>query len=201
MIAYIKGTLENISTDHIVIECGGIGYEILTYTSVLENLPSLHEEVKIITYMDVKEDDMRLFGFLTETEKSLFKQLISVSGVGPKGALSILNVLGPDNLVAAIISGDSKAISKANGIGAKTAQKVVLELRDRVSTEGTIFDNDSVNGNTDSALNNGSVNEAHNDAIEALVALGYSRSEALKAVKKTDAAKTEEIIKQALKFL
>lgn len=201
MIAYIKGTLESISTDHIVIECGGIGYEILTYTSVLENLPSLHEEVKIITYMDVKEDDMRLFGFLTETEKSLFKQLISVSGVGPKGALSILNVLGPDNLVAAIISGDSKAISKANGIGAKTAQKVVLELRDRVSTEGTIFDNDSVNGNTSSALNNGSVNEAHNDAIEALVALGYSRSEALKAVKKTDAAKTEEIIKQALKFL
>lgn len=201
MIAYIKGTLENISTDHIVIECGGIGYEILTYTSVLENLPSLHEEVKIITYMDVKEDDMRLFGFLTETEKSLFKQLISVSGVGPKGALSILNVLGPDNLVAAIISGNSKAISKANGIGAKTAQKVVLELRDRVSTEGTIFDNDSVNGNTGSELNNGSVNEAHNDAIEALVALGYSRSEALKAVKKTDAAKTEEIIKQALKFL
>jgi Holliday junction DNA helicase RuvA len=147
--------------------------------------------------MDVKEDSMRLFGFLSSQEKTLFKQLLSVSGVGPKGALSILNELGPDNLVAAIIAGDSKAISKANGIGAKTAQKVVLELRDSVSLEDSIFDTDS-SVSRSTFRSEGAVMEA----VEALGALGYSSSEAMKTVRSIEGAedmKVEDIIKAALK--
>ena len=179
MIAYIRGTLEEKKTDSIVVESNGIGYEILTCLYVIERLPSIHEEVKIVTYMDVKEDSMKLYGFLSEQEKTLYKQLLSVSGVGPKGGLSILNELGPDNLIAAIISNDSKAISKANGIGSKTAQKVVLELRDKVSTEGSIFDN----ADLDFAVS-ASSGSAESEAIEALKELGYPASEAMKAVRR-----------------
>ncbi|MBP3232997.1 MAG: Holliday junction branch migration protein RuvA [Eubacterium sp.] len=197
MIAYIKGTLEEKGIDSIVVEADGVGYEILTGSYVIQELPPLHDEVKIITYMDVKEDSMRLFGFLSSQEKTLFKQLLSVSGVGPKGALSILNELGPDNLVAAIIAGDSKAISKANGIGAKTAQKVVLELRDSVSLEDSIFDTDS-SVSRSTFRSEGAVMEA----VEALGALGYSNSEAMKTVRSIEGAedmKVEDIIKAALK--
>ena len=197
MVAYIKGSLEEVTSNSIVVESQGIGYEILTYDYVIRKLPSLKSEVKIITYLDVKEDSMRLFGFLSSREKDLFKQLISVSGVGPKGALSILNELGPDNLVAAVIANDSKAISKANGIGAKTAQKVVLELKDKISLEGSIFDQgDASSFDTDS--------NSVSDAAQALCALGYSNSDALKAIRKIDGAEgksVEELIKLALKYL
>ena len=195
MISYIKGSLEEIDSNSIVVECQGIGYEILTYDYVIRKLPSVHSEVKIITYLDVKEDSMRLFGFLTSREKDLFKQLISVSGVGPKGALSVLNELGPDNLIAAVIANDSKAISKANGIGAKTAQKIVLELKDAVNLEGSIFD---PGGDTEQDAS------AVSDAAQALTALGYTNSEALKAIRKIDGAESksaEELIKLALKYL
>ncbi|SNU05643.1 Holliday junction DNA helicase subunit RuvA [Lachnospiraceae bacterium] len=199
MIAYVKGILEEVSPDYIVVEADGVGYEILVGNYLISRLPDIHEEVKIITYMDVKEDSMRLFGFLSTQEKTLFKQLLSVSGVGPKGALSILNELGPDGLVSALIAGDSKAISKANGVGSKTAQKVVLELRDKVSLEGSIFDlGSSENGKA--MVIDGAVNEA----VEALNALGYSNSEALKIVRSIEGAesmKTEEIIKAALRRL
>ena len=198
MIAYISGKLEEIYSDRIVVEAQGVGFEILTYDYVIRKLPSLHSDVKIVTYMDVKEDDMRLFGFLTPTEKDLFIKLISVSGIGPKGALSILDELGPDNLCAAIISGDHKAISKANGIGSKTAQKVVLELRDKLNLEGTIFDTSAAEAfdeDSDSDIS---------DAAQALVALGYSNTDALKAIRKVEGAdkmKTEDIIRNALKYL
>lgn len=199
MIAYVKGILEEVSPDYIVVEADGVGYEILVGNYLISRLPDIHEEVKIITYMDVKEDSMRLFGFLSTQEKTLFKQLLSVSGVGPKGALSILNELGPDGLVSALIAGDSKAISKANGVGSKTAQKVVLELRDKVSLEGSIFDLVS-SENGKAMVIDGAVNEA----VEALNALGYSNSEALKIVRSIEGAesmKTEEIIKAALRRL
>ena len=198
MIAYISGKLEEIYSDRIVVEAQGVGFEILTYDYVIRKLPSLHSDVKIVTYMDVKEDDMRLFGFLTPTEKDLFIKLISVSGIGPKGALSILDELGPDNLCAAIISGDHKAISKANGIGSKTAQKVVLELRDKLNLEGTIFDTSAA-----TAFDEDSESDI-SDAAQALVALGYSNTDALKAIRKVEGAdkmKTEDIIRNALKYL
>lgn len=198
MIAYISGKLEEIYSDRIVVESQGVGFEILTYDYVIRKLPSLHSDVRIVTYMDVKEDDMRLFGFLTPTEKDLFIKLISVSGIGPKGALSILDELGPDNLCAAIISGDHKAISKANGIGSKTAQKVVLELRDKLNLEGTIFDTSAA-----AAFDEDSESDI-SDAAQALVALGYSNTDALKAIRKVEGAdkmKTEDIIRNALKYL
>ncbi len=201
MIAYVKGTLEDMSVDSVTIENNGIGYEILCSSYVIRRLPGLHQEVKLVTYLDVKEDSMKLYGFLTSQEKTLFKQLLQVSGIGPKGAMSILNELGPDNLVAAILASDSKAISKANGIGSKTAQKVVLELKDKVSLEGSVFDQGGYNVDMDST------DEATNDisiAAQALVALGYSNTDALKAVKKVEGAdgmKTEDIIKAALKHL
>ena len=198
MIAYISGKLEEIYSDRIVVEAQGVGFEILTYDYVIRKLPSLHSDVKIVTYMDVKEDDMRLFGFLTPTEKDLFIKLISVSGIGPKGALSILDELGPDNLCAAIISGDHKAISKANGIGSKTAQKVVLELRDKLNLEGTIFDTSAA-----AAFDEDSESDI-SDSAQALVALGYSNTDALKAIRKVEGAdkmKTEDIIRNALKYL
>ena len=198
MIAYVSGKLEEIYSDRIVVEAQGVGFEILTYDYVIRKLPSLHSDVRIVTYMDVKEDDMRLFGFLTPTEKDLFIKLISVSGIGPKGALSILDELGPDNLCAAIISGDHKAISKANGIGSKTAQKVVLELRDKLNLEGTIFDTSSA-----AAFDEDSDSDI-SDAAQALVALGYSNTDALKAIRKVEGAdkmKTEDIIRNALKYL
>ena len=198
MIAYVSGKLEEIYSDRIVVEAHGVGFEILTYDYVIRKLPSLHSDVRIVTYMDVKEDDMRLFGFLTPTEKDLFIKLISVSGIGPKGALSILDELGPDNLCAAIISGDHKAISKANGIGSKTAQKVVLELRDKLNLEGTIFDTSAA-----AAFDEDSESDI-SDAAQALVALGYSNTDALKAIRKVEGAdkmKTEDIIRNALKYL
>ena len=198
MIAYVSGKLEEIYSDRIVVEAQGVGFEILTYDYVIRKLPSLHSDVRIVTYMDVKEDDMRLFGFLTPTEKDLFIKLISVSGIGPKGALSILDELGPDNLCAAIISGDHKAISKANGIGSKTAQKVVLELRDKLNLEGTIFDTSAA-----AAFDEDSESDI-SDAAQALVALGYSNTDALKAIRKVegvDKMKTEDIIRNALKYL
>ena len=195
MISYIKGQLEEVTSNSIVVDCQGIGYEILTYDYVIRKLPSINSEVKIITYLDVKEDSMRLFGFLTSREKDLFKQLISVSGVGPKGALSVLNELGPDNLIAAVIANDSKAISKANGIGAKTAQKIVLEMKDAVNLEGSVFDLGS-EGEQDT--------NSVSDAAQALCALGYTNSEALKAIRKVEDSQNksaEELIRLALKYL
>ncbi len=198
MIAYINGILREVTTGSVVVESGGIGYEILTYSDVIRRLPAINSDVKIITYMEVKEDDIRLFGFLSPHEKVLFKQLISVNGVGPKGALSILDELGPDNLAAAIMSNDYKTISKANGIGPKTAQKVILELRDKLSLEGTIFETVSADADGDATASNVS------DAAEALCSLGYSNTAALKAIRKVEGADgmtTEQLIVAALKFI
>ena len=203
MISYIVGTLEEISTDHIVVENNGIGYEILTYSYVIGKLPRLHSEVKIVTYVEVKEDDIRLFGFLSNQEKNLFKKLITVSGVGPKSGLSILDELGPDNLVAAIMAHDYKSISKANGVGTKTAQKVVLELSDKLDLEGTIFDTSGVSGTSGSAGSVSNSAEIEN-AIEGLEALGVSRSDALKAVRSIEGyegLEAGELINAALKKL
>lgn len=199
MIAYVKGRLESVASDSLIVDVNGIGFEILVGDYLIKQMPDIGTEVKITTYMDVKEDSQRLYGFMSRQEKELFTQLLSVSGIGPKGAMAILNELGPDSLIRAIMSGDSKSISKANGVGTKTAQKVVIELRDKLKLEGTVFD----------TLNNDYETEAPEDsamseAAEALCSLGYSNVQALKAVKKVEGAenmKAEEIIKKALKYL
>lgn len=138
MISYIKGTLEAVEEDMIIVETGGIGYGIRVPLSLLEELPSLGSPVTIHTYFQVREDSMTLYGFLNRQDREMFKQLISVNGIGPRGALGILSVMRPDDLRTAIVSGDAKAISRAPGIGPKTAQRLILDLKDKVDLEEVI---------------------------------------------------------------
>lgn len=197
MIAYVKGSLSEIASDSITVDVNGIGYEILAGDYLIKQMPDIGTDVKIITYMDVKEDSQRLYGFMSKQEKELFTQLLSVSGIGPKGAMAILNELGPDNLIRAIMAGDSKSISKANGVGSKTAQKVVIELRDKLKLEGTMFD-------LDEDYSDPADDSAMSEATQGLCALGYSNVQALKAVKKVEGADkltAQQIILQALKYL
>lgn len=198
MYSYIRGPLAEVELDHIVIDVYGVGYTIYIPTNCMEYLPGIGEETKIHTYLYVREDAMILYGFLTKDDLELFKQLISVSGIGPKGALGILSALPADDLRFAILAGDSKAIAKAPGIGAKTAQRVILELKDKMSLEDAFekkLDSEKV-------MVASSNNQVKNDAVLALTALGYSSSESLKAVSKveiTEDMDVEAVLKQALK--
>lgn len=195
MIAFVKGTLESVFESSIVVENHGIGYEILVPGSVIQALPSVGNEVKVFTYTHVREDAFQLFGFLNRDGLEMFRQLIKVSGVGPKGALGILTALDTDALRLAIISDDAKAIAKAPGIGAKTASKVILELRDKISVEPVfeVSDDRGAGGN----------DSASAGAVEALTALGYSASQSLAAVRKVwqEGMTVEEILKQSLKVI
>jgi Holliday junction DNA helicase RuvA subunit len=137
MYAYIKGTLEETGEDYIVVEAGGIGYQIFTTGQTFQYLPSMGEEVKVYTYLHVREDAMILFGFLTKDDLFVFRLLLGVSGIGPKGALAILSVMTTDDLRFAVLGDDAKAIAKAPGVGAKTAQRLILELKDKLSLEDT----------------------------------------------------------------
>lgn len=199
MIAYIKGTLEEIAEGNAVVEVGGIGYNVRISAGTVNLLPGLHQEIKLYTYTYVREDTFCLYGFLTKDELQIFKLLIMVNGVGPKGALGILSVMSAQDLRFAIIAADAKQIAKAPGIGKKTAERVILDLRDKISLEDTLDGSISVE-----APLTGGDNAARNEAVEALVALGYSASDALKAVKQVseeEAADTEAILKAALKKL
>ena len=196
MITYVKGELVEINDNNIVVECYGIGYEIMVPSSVLSGLPSIGDMVKIFTYQNVKEDALDLYGFLTKDDLTIFKLLITVNGIGPKGALNILTVISPDELRLAVLSDDVKAIQKAPGIGGKTAQKLIIELKDKLSIEDVI-----TKGATriDVALPSQS---ARDEAIEALVSLGYSSSEAIRAVRAVadaDSMESEQLLKAALK--
>ena len=192
--------LAEINTDHIVIEAGGIGYQVFVSLQTFDYLPSVGENLKIYTYLYLREDAMILYGFLTKDDLELFKLLISVSGIGPKGGLSILSTLEADDLRFAILSGDAKAISKAPGVGGKTAQRVILELKDKLSLEDA-FEAKTEHVQKNAAAAGGSVK---NDAVMALTALGYSSTESLKAVSAveiTEDMDVEEVLKAALKHL
>ncbi len=199
MISYIKGLLVETFEDTIVVEAGNIGYNIHVPLSLLERLPKVGNEVKVFTYFQVREDAMSLYGFLNRQDLDMFKQLIGVNGIGPKGALGVLSTLTPDNLRMAIISGDAKAISKAPGIGVKTAQRVILDLKDRVHIEDMLPQEAETE-----ALGGSLVGQTGKEAMEALVALGYSGSEAAKAVRQveiTDEMTVEDVLKASLKHL
>ena len=205
MIQFVRGILDTVSENQIVVENQGIGFGILVPLSVVSALPQTGNEVKIYTYMHVREDAMQLFGFLTKDELAMFQLLITVSGIGPKGALGILSVMDADALRFAILADDAKSISKAPGIGVKTAGRLILELRDKVDFEEAIegaLDRGEMNAAGRSSA--GENRAAANEAIQALVALGYSSAEAVKAVKKVAAAPdqtVEDILKAALKNL
>lgn len=201
MYAYIKGELAEINIDHIVIETGGIGYQIFIPGQTFEYLPGIGEELKVYTYLYLREDAMILYGFLTKDDLELFKLLISVSGIGPKGGLAILSTLDADDLRFAVLSGDAKAIAKAPGVGGKTAQRVILELKDKMSLEEAFEKKTQHVQETANAPAAGSVK---NDAVLALTALGYSSTESLKAVARveiTDTMDVEDVLKAALKHI
>lgn len=205
MYAYIKGTLEEIMEDSVVVETGGIGYNVKVSTTTADLLPGIGSEVKIYTYTLVREDAFSLYGFLTRDDLEVFKKLITVSGIGPKGGLAILSVMSGDALRFAVMAGDAKAIAKAPGIGAKTAERVILDLRDKISLEDTLRGIGAPAGKTGSSADAQTAdNVMKREAIEALVALGYSASDATAAVKKVELHEditVEDILKQALKYM
>lgn len=196
MIHFVRGSLEETGTDYVVLDNHGIGYLIYTSASVLDELPPRGEMVHMYTYMYVREDQMNLYGFLTRDDLEIFKMLISVSGIGPKGALGILSTISPNQFRFAVLAGDSKAISKAPGIGPKTAQKLIIELKDKLKLEDA-FEEEST-----SVQKNELAPNAQKEAMMALVSLGYSETEAYKALKKIDASPdmdSEALLKLALK--
>ncbi len=205
MIAYVNGILENIEEGNAVVDVNGVGYNVNISGSTMDRMPGIGEMVKLYTYTNVKEDAFTLFGFLSRDELNLFKMLITVNGIGPKGGLSILSVMTPDDLRFAIMSGDSKSLSKAPGIGKKTSERITLELRDKlkVSEEEFLAAAGGVSSTAIEGVDGD--NSARDEAVAALVALGYNSSDSMKAVRKVLAANpnaatdTEALLKAALK--
>lgn len=202
MYSYIKGQLtEILGEDWIVIENHDIGYNVRVPSQVLEYLPSIGEDMKIYTYLYVREDAYVLYGFLTRDDLNVFKLLLGVNGIGPKAALAILSVLSTDDLRFAVLSDDAKTIAKAPGVGGKTAQRVIIELKDKLSLE------DAFEKKLEHSQNISSKNTAtgkKNEAVEALVSLGYSATEALKVLGRIDISEdstVEDILKEALKSM
>ena len=189
MIAYIKGTVEQLAEQSVVLDNAGIGYTVNVSTSTLSRLPHKGELSKLYTYLQVKEDDMSLFGFLTQEDLRIFRLLISISGIGPKVAMAVLSAMNANQITSAIANGDAIAFSRVSGVGKKTAQRITLELQDKIKTpEATItevFSSDK------------------QDAIDALLSLGYSQNESVRAVlaSATENMPTDQIIRQALKKL
>lgn len=201
MISYIRGELVTIEKDKVILDVGGVGYGIFMPENAMGLLPKIGSEVKLHTYLNVREDAMQLFGFRTRDDLDIFRMLIGVSGIGPKGGLSILSRLTTDDLRFAILSGDAKAISAAPGIGKKTAEKVIIELKDKLDLEEVLHLENGTEGAPGAFVSGG--NEMQSEAVQALVALGYGSTESLKAVKKIgqECDSVEEMLKLALKNL
>ena len=200
MYAYFIGSITNKTADSVVLEVNNIGYNIKVSAQTIQNLGHLSGEVKLYTYTYVKEDALGLFGFLTREELELFKMMLTVNGIGPKGALSILSTLSVDTLRFAILSGDAKSIAKAPGVGAKSAERLIIDLKDKINAEDVF----TLNSSESNAVIVTQELPAKKEAIEALTALGYSATDALKAVNQitcTEDTTVEEILKQALKVI
>lgn len=200
MYAYLNGIVAEIWEDGCVIDVNDIGYNVRISGSTFQKLPGIGERVKLYTYTSVREDAFQLFGFLSRNELEMFKKLITVNGIGPKGGLALLSVMDADDLRFAIISQDVKAISLAPGIGKKTAERVILDLKDKLDIDEAMIQRevDGYNGVTAKNLENPQIKEA----VEALVALGYGQSEASKAVSRVEGADSMEsgaLLKAALK--
>ncbi len=205
MFYYISGKLAMANPTTAVIDAGGVGYKLTISENTYNSLPPRHTvdnpTAKLFTYMAVREDDIELFGFASETELSSFKMLLSVSGVGPKAAISILSLLTPERFALAVCTEDRKTISKANGIGPKTAARIILELQDKLLKQAPIEQTQATISvaMTSPGTSKGKLSEAQ----DALTVLGYSRSEALSALQGIDvsAMEIEDIIRAALKKL
>ena len=202
MIAYIKGEVAWIEEARIVLESGNIGYNIMMPASSFDTQDLVGKEVKIYTHLNVREDAMQLYGFLNLDELKTFRLLLGVNGIGPKAALGILSGLTTDELRFAVLSDDVKTISKAPGIGKKTAQKLILELKDKIDLEEVFETKQEHVRETEGKMESKEENAAKKDAVDALTALGYSSTEALRAVRQTGVTQdmdVETILKLALK--
>lgn len=197
MFYYLKGIVAHLDANLVVMDCGGVGYACRT-TSYTQSALKVGEQAKVFTHLYVREDAMELFGFATQEELNLFQQLISVSGVGPKAALSILSASTPANLALSIITGDEKALTCAQGIGKKIAQRIILELKDKLAKGQTISMQGETYGGTGITI---IPENKRSEAAAALAVLGYSQSEiniALNGIA-LDGLTLEQVIKQALK--
>ena len=201
MIGFVRGIVEYISEELAVIDVNGVGYNVHISADTASKLPGLGEEAKLYTFTSVREDAIWLYGFRTRQDLEIFKKVITVSGIGPKGALSILSVMDADTLRYAISSGDKKAIAKAPGIGPKMAERLILELKDKISIDDEMIDREiaqTAAGSNPFAADNPQIREA----VEALVALGYGQTESLKAVSSIaniESLDSGAILKAALK--
>lgn len=200
MIAFVRGTAVDMTDNSVIVEAGGIGYEIYMTGTDLSQI-HMGEEVKIHTYFNVREDAMQLYGFRSKDDLQMFKLLLGVNGVGPKAAVGVLAGITADELRFAILSDDVKTLSKAPGIGKKTAQKLILELKDKMKLEDA-FELKLAHEQEKAVAGLGEISDGRQEAVEALVALGYSSTDALRAVRKvTDVAPddVEGLLKAALK--
>ena len=203
MIAYVNGIVEDISEDNVVIDVGGIGYNIRISADTASKLPGIGEKAKLYTYLSVREDAQWLYGFLSRSALDLFKKCITVNGIGPKGALAILSVMDVDSLRYAIMTGDAKAISKAPGIGAKTAERLILDLKDKIQIDDALISREIANTAAGAGGGNPLADTPQNkEAVEALMALGYGQTESVKAVNSSpdiEEMDSGAILKAALK--
>lgn len=201
MIAFLKGEVADMTEGSVVLDVNGVGYEVLVPGQLLSMLEGIGQELKLYTYMQVREDAVVLFGFLTRDDLQMFRMLIGVNGVGPKAGLGIMSVMGADDLRFAILADDAKKIAKTPGIGGKTAQKIILELKDKLDLEEAFekkLASDKISPEAVAAAGSDVVQ----DAVQALVALGYGSTEALKvvrSVKPTEDMDVEAVLKEALK--
>lgn len=203
MISFICGQVADITENSVIIETGGIGYEIFMTGEAIEKAARMEGKVKIHTYFQVREDAMQLYGFWHKDDLQVFRLLLSVNGIGPKAALGVLSGLSADELRFAVLSDDVKTLSRAPGIGKKTAQKLILELKDKLKLEDA-FEKKLMHEQENADLSGTDFHDGRQEAVEALTALGYSSSEALKAVHKVtdvDPGDVEAILKAALKQL
>lgn len=178
MIAYVHGVIDDISEDNVVVDVGGVGYNVRISADTAARLPGVGERVRLYTYTLVREDAFQLYGFLTRNDLEIFKKCITVNGIGPKGALAILSVMDADSLRYAIMTGDAKAISRAPGIGARTAERLILDLKDKIQIDDVLIGREIAA----TAGNQTYDSPQKKEAVEALVSLGYGHAESLKAV-------------------
>jgi len=200
VIAYVRGILSQIGTDFVIVEAGGLGYQVFVPSSTLQRLPNVGQELKLCTHHHVREDAIVLYGFLNSEEQAIFMHLIAISGIGPKGALAMIGALQPGRFVQAVAFGDVDALTQIPGVGKKTAQRLVLELKDKLSAlQGGTIPEEAFLRNADTPTSEG-------EAYEALLALGYTTQEAARALAEVRRNLPEDtasdiLVRQALRVL
>ena len=200
MIAFLKGEIEELEETRVLLDVNGVGYGVFITGRDASALSGRHDNIKLYTYLQVREDAMQLYGFLRKDDLHVFRLLLGVNGIGPKAALGMLSVLSANDIRFAVLAGDAKAISKAPGVGPKTAQKMILELKDKFDLQET-FDSSLAETENDTAVTVGD-RQIQDEAVQALVALGYPAGESLKAVRgvqQTEDMTTEDLLKAALR--